>query len=215
MLNRAAAVKAMNLAVASDANFQARFIQEAQSASALSHPNIIQIYEFGEQDGRYYLVMELVSGGSLRSLFMRRSGDPEAILLAEGLDLICQTADALEFAHESGLVHRDIKPDNLLLQRRNHGAHPHGYIVKVTDFGIARLATGGVQTQTGVAIGTPTYMSPEQCQGIELDGRSEIYSLASGGTSRHGPGPIRSEITQRGDLQAHLHHAASSPAGKA
>ncbi|MGA7672090.1 MAG: protein kinase [Nitrolancea sp.] len=177
MLNRAAAIKVMNPAVASDANFQARFIQEAQAASALSHPNIIQIYEFGEQDGRYYLVMELVTGGSLRSLLILRSRDPEALSLAEGLDLICQTTDALEFAHESGWVHRDIKPDNLLLQRRNHGDHPRGYVVKVNDFGIARLATGGVKTQTGVAIGTPTYMSPEQCQGIELDGRSDIYSL--------------------------------------
>lgn len=177
MLNRAAAIKVMNPAVASDANFQARFIQEAKAAAALSHPNIIEIYDFGEAEGRLYLVMELVTGGSLRSVLTRRASDESSFSLTDGLDLICQTADALEFAHENGMVHRDIKPDNLLLQPRNHDRHSHDYVVKVNDFGIARLATGGVRTQTGVAIGTPAYMSPEQCQGIELDGRSDIYSL--------------------------------------
>ena len=177
LLNRSAAIKVMHANLASDSNFQARFIQEAKAAGALSHPNIVQIYDFGEQGGRYYLVMELVSGGSLRGLLQRRAKNTQTRSLADDIDLVRQAADALAYAHLNGMVHRDIKPDNLLLQSDTSGTAGRNYHVKVTDFGLARLASGGVLTATGVTMGTPAYMSPEQCQGIDLDGRSDIYSL--------------------------------------
>ncbi len=177
LLNRPAAIKVMHANLASDATFQARFIQEAKSVAALNHPNIVQIYDFGEQGGRYYLVMELVTGGSVRGLLQRRASSPRARTLNDDVDLIRQAADALAYAHLSGMVHRDIKPDNLLLQSDSTSPGNRNYVVKVTDFGLARLASGGVLTATGVTMGTPAYMSPEQCQGIDLDGRSDIYSL--------------------------------------
>jgi len=177
LLNRQAAIKVMHANLASDATFQARFIQEAKSVAALNHPNIVQIYDFGEQGGRYYLVMELVSGGSVRGLMQQRATSGRGRSLNDDVDLIRQAADALAYAHLSGMVHRDIKPDNLLLQSDSTSPGNRNYTVKVTDFGLARLASGGVLTATGVTMGTPAYMSPEQCQGIDLDGRSDIYSL--------------------------------------
>ena len=137
----------------------------------------MQIYDFGEQGGRYYLIMELVTGGSVRGLLQRRATLPRARTLNDDVDLIRQAADALAYAHLGGMVHRDIKPDNLLLQSDSTSPGNRNYVVKVTDFGLARLASGGVLTATGVTMGTPAYMSPEQCQGIDLDGRSDIYSL--------------------------------------
>ncbi|MGE5333755.1 MAG: protein kinase domain-containing protein [Nitrososphaerota archaeon] len=172
------AVKVMNPGVASDTSFQARFQQEAQAAAALNHQNIVQVFDFGEEKDQFYMVMELVIDGSLRSLLRQRASG-QTWELPLGLDLIRQAAEGLGYAHSKGMVHRDIKPDNLLLQKLSDT--PSGkpqYLLKITDFGLARLAEGGgVRTVSGMVMGTPAYMSPEQCQGGAVDGRSDLYSL--------------------------------------
>ena len=172
------AVKVMNPGVAADPTFQARFLQEAQAAAGLKHPNIVEVFDFGEQDSQFYMVMELVTDGSLRSLLRQRASG-QSWELPLGLDLIRQAAEGLGYAHGKGMVHRDIKPDNLLLQKLSDS--PRGetqYTLKITDFGLARLTEGGgVRTVSGVVMGTPAYMSPEQCQGGAVDGRSDLYSL--------------------------------------
>jgi eukaryotic-like serine/threonine-protein kinase len=177
-LGRPAAVKIMHASLSGDATFRARFLQEAKAAAALEHPNIVQIYDFGEQGDHLYLVMELVSGGSVRGL---SAGEPEAapcVSLPLSLSVALQTAVGLAFAHDRGMVHRDIKPDNLLLQPASNftPAQP-SYVVKIGDFGLARLAGDGVKTSAGLLLGTPAYMSPEQVRGEALDRRSDIYSL--------------------------------------
>ncbi len=183
-LAREAAIKVMFPHIAAQPENHARFIREARSASDLAHPNIVEIYEFGEEEGYLFLVMELIRGGSLRTLIEAQKGG-RAISLLTALSLVRQAADALGYAHTHGssvhgrIVHRDIKPDNLLLHRRE-GDLPEEerYTLKISDFGVARLERGGVQTISGVPIGTPAYMSPEQCKAEKkIDGRSDIYSL--------------------------------------
>lgn len=172
-LNRPAAIKVMRPHLVADEKFRTRFLQEAQAAAALKHPNIVDLYEFGEQSGHLYMVMELVTGGSLRSLLQQQGGQP--LSLALGLDLVRQAAEGLAIAHDKGIVHRDIKPDNLLLNRLNNSEDR--FRVKIADFGIARLVDGDPLTSTGVPIGTVAYMSPEQCRGERVDGHSDLYSL--------------------------------------
>lgn len=182
-LNRPAAIKVLHPNQAADATFQARFLREARAAAALSHPNIVEVFDFGEQDGASYLVMELVPDGSLRTLLKQRAKS-QGWTLGLGIDLVRQAAEGLAYAHTHGMVHRDIKPDNLLLERRDApnttplDEPANSYLLKISDFGLARLLEdGGELTVTGMVMGTPTYMSPEQCQGGELDGRSDLYSL--------------------------------------
>ncbi len=172
------AVKVMNPGVAADPNFQARFQQEAQAAAALNHQNIVGVFDFGEQGGEYYMVMELVTDGSLRALLRQRASG-QTWELPLGLDLIRQAAEGLGYANGKGMVHRDIKPDNLLLVKLSDTpAGKSQYLLKITDFGLARLTEGsGVRTVSGMVMGTPAYMSPEQCQGGAVDGRSDLYSL--------------------------------------
>ncbi|HEX3724500.1 MAG TPA: protein kinase [Nitrolancea sp.] len=177
-LHRAAAFKVLHPQYASDPTFQARFVQEARTIASMIHPNIIEIYDFGQHDDWYYLIMELVGDGSLRTLLQQQTDEQSTLPLWLGLDLVRQAADGLAFAHAKSMVHRDIKPDNLLLTRGavvNDFGDP--YLVKVSDFGLAKLAEGGMQTVQGQTMGTPAYMSPEQCQALALDGRSDIYSL--------------------------------------
>ena len=177
-LNRPAALKVLHEQYAADPTFQARFLQEARAASALRHANIVEIIDFGQADGRFYLVMELITEGSVRVLLQQRAGAGTPLALPLGVDLVRQAADGLAYAHAQGMVHRDMKPDNLLVSRGGTApAGPSGYNVKLTDFGLARLAEGGVATAHGATMGTPAYMSPEQCQALDLDGRSDIYSL--------------------------------------
>ena len=179
-LNRPAAIKVLHANQAEDPTFQARFLREARAAAALSHPNIVEVFDFGEQDGASYLVMELIPDGSLRTL-LRQRATGQGWSLGLGVDLVRQAAEGLAYAHAHGMVHRDIKPDNLLLHRLDspeRGATSERYELKISDFGLARLVDdGGELTVTGMVMGTPTYMSPEQCQGGELDGRSDLYSL--------------------------------------
>ncbi|HSD51124.1 MAG TPA: serine/threonine-protein kinase, partial [Candidatus Methylomirabilis sp.] len=143
-----------------------RFQREARAAGRLAHPNIVTIHDVGEDQGRTFLVMELVEGQALDRILRTRRPLP----LAEVLTIGEQVASALDYAHRHGIIHRDVKPANILLSREGS--------VKVTDFGIARI-TGADTTQAGQTFGTPSYMSPEQVQGLTLDGRSDIFSLGT------------------------------------
>jgi serine/threonine-protein kinase len=165
-LSKAVAVKVLNAQLVANATFVERFLREARAAAQLDHPNVVRILNAGEDGGRHFIVMEMVEGENLRDRLRRegRLGRPEAIRIATGV------AHALAAAHELDLVHRDIKPDNIMLSE--DGA------VKVADFGLARqVAGGGDITGEGFACGTPPYMSPEQISGHAVDGRSDLYSL--------------------------------------
>jgi serine/threonine protein kinase len=177
LLDRPAAIKVMQANFAARPDFRARFLQEAKAAAALRHPNIVEIYDYGDENGMLFLVMELMNDGALSAL-IRRSGG-QLLPLPLVLDLCSQVAEGLAAAHAMQVVHRDIKPANLLL-RRMQGTPPgrEKYTVKINDFGLARLMEGGVETATGAPMGTLAYMSPEQCMGTrQIDGRSDLYSL--------------------------------------
>ncbi len=165
LLDRDVAVKVLAEAFASDPTNVERFRREAQSAAALNHPHIVAVYDWGEEDGTSYIVMEYVAGQTLRDII--QSYAPLAPM--EAARLTAEIADALSFAHAHGVVHRDVKPGNVLVT-------PQGK-VKVTDFGIARAESGEPLTKTGAVLGTATYFSPEQAQGFALDGRSDVYAL--------------------------------------
>jgi serine/threonine-protein kinase len=173
-MGRKSAIKVMTRAMARDPEAIARFNREAANAARIAHPNVCAIYDFGEtDDGLIYLVMEFVEGESLSDLLRREHVLP----LHRALTILKQTADALQAAHDLGIVHRDLKPDNIMLARDRDG----GDVVKVVDFGIAKAMTGEQRqqvTKTGLVVGTPEYMSPEQLSGDVVDGRSDIYSLA-------------------------------------
>ena len=169
MLHREVAVKLLKLEYADDPGFRERFATEARNAASLLHHGIASVFDYGEleQDGhsRPYLVMELVDGQPLSQLL--RKGEPMPPDRAR--DLVCQTADALSVAHAVGMVHRDVKPANILVT-------PDGR-VKITDFGIARAADAVPMTQTGQLIGTPHYLSPEQAEGKQATAASDVYAL--------------------------------------
>src|SRR3954453_5924789 len=167
-LNRAVAIKVLPPELAYDPAIRLRFTREAQTSAQLSHPHIVPIYDVGERDGVAYFVMALVTGGNLASMLARAPRPP----IDDTRRIVREIADALEYAHQRGVVHRDIKPDNVLLDGDTGR-------VMVTDFGIARaIEAGGRLTATGIAVGTPAHMSPEQAMGEgEVDGRSDIYSL--------------------------------------
>jgi beta-lactam-binding protein with PASTA domain len=165
-LNRQIAIKVLHSQFSSDEAFVKRFRREAQAAANLSHPNIVGIYDWGQSAGTYYIVMEIVEGRSLRDV-LKSEG---ALLPRRATEIAAETAAALSVAHQAGLVHRDVKPGNVLLAKDG--------TVKVTDFGIARAWDDSQElTRTGAVIGTATYFSPEQAQGASADARSDVYSL--------------------------------------
>jgi len=174
-MGRRSAIKVMNPSMVHDPDAVARFNREASSASRITHPNVCAIYDFGETpDGLIYLAMEFIEGEPLTDLLQREGALP----VPRATAIFLQTADALQAAHDLGIVHRDLKPDNIMLTSRKTS----GETVKVVDFGIAK-AVGGDQagqkvTKTGLVIGTPEFMSPEQLSGDAVDGRSDLYSLA-------------------------------------
>jgi serine/threonine protein kinase len=172
-MGRMSAIKVMTASLVHDADAVGRFNREAANASKISHPNIAAIYDFGEtSDGLIYLAMEFVEGESLTKLCEALGALPAP----RAAEIARQAASALEAAHERGIVHRDLKPDNIMISRGRDGAD----LVKVVDFGIAKAAEGAGQkvTRTGLVVGTPEYMSPEQLTGDTLDGRSDLYALA-------------------------------------
>ncbi|HEY0081392.1 MAG TPA: serine/threonine-protein kinase, partial [Pyrinomonadaceae bacterium] len=167
------AVKILHAELVKDAQSAERFRREAQAAARLKHPNVVTVYDFGiTDDGLVYLVMELIEGESLRHIIKQNGALP----LATAAEITRQICGALDEAHEAQIVHRDMKPDNVIVRQT-----PHGLRVKVLDFGIAKLRdaalTANNLTQTGTVLGTPFYMSPEQCMGEEVDHRADIYSV--------------------------------------
>nr|MDQ6906409.1 protein kinase [Chloroflexota bacterium] len=179
LLGRAVAIKVPHRQYSAEPNFNERFAQEAKAVAGLSHPNIVNIFDFGKRDdGLLYLVMELITSGSIRRLLQLWGSNPEQRSLDVGIELMCQAASALSYAHQHRIIHRDIKPDNMLLRaQETNGATERGDTLKLTDFGLARLAQDAFTTASGQLLGTPTYMSPEQFQGSDPDERSDIYSF--------------------------------------
>src|SRR5918998_305198 len=166
ILDRDVALKVMSTRYASDEEFVERFKREAQSAAALSHPNIVSIFDRGvSEDGTYYIAMEYLPGGTLKDRIMRKGALPARTAAAVAL----QIAEALCVAHERGVIHRDIKPHNILITESGD--------VKVTDFGIARAASSSTMTRTGSILGTAHYISPEQAMGEHVGPASDLYSL--------------------------------------
>jgi len=178
-LDRVVALKILPPGVGQDASFAERFVREAKALARLNHPGIVTLYEFGQTDGLFYFLMEFVDGVTLRHLLNEGRVSPR-----EALAIVPQICDALQFAHDQGIVHRDIKPENILLDRRGR--------VKVADFGLAKLVEGGNEpapgevtasvsptlTESGKILGTPNYMAPEQAaHPLEVDHRADIYSL--------------------------------------
>src|SRR5881396_1363161 len=164
-LEREVAIKVLPFSLAFDKEFVERFQREARTSAKLEHPGIIPIYRVGKSGRVIYFVMKFLRGKPLSAILAGRGAMPPA----EIRQVLVQVARALAYAHKSGIVHRDIKPDNIMFDE-------HGQAV-VTDFGIAKAATGGKLTGTGMSIGTPHYMRPEQAKAQALDGRSDIYSL--------------------------------------
>ena len=166
LLDRRVALKVLFPELSVDQAFVERFRREAQAAANLSHPNIVSVYDWGEEEDTYFIVMEYVDGRPLSAII--RSQGP--LLADRAASIGADVAAALAFAHRNGVIHRDVKPGNVLLDVNDH--------VKVTDFGIARAAnTQENLTQTGAVMGTATYFSPEQAQGYGVDPRSDVYSL--------------------------------------
>jgi eukaryotic-like serine/threonine-protein kinase len=169
-INREVAIKAISLAEEFDPDdvqqARTRFFREAETAGRLSHPHIVTIYDAGEDRGVAYIAMELLRGKHLVDYTDSSRMLPSAI----AVEIVARLADALHYAHQNQVVHRDIKPANLMFD-------PPSGELKITDFGIARLTDSG-RTRTGVVLGTPSFMSPEQLQGRDITGRSDLFSLA-------------------------------------
>lgn len=163
-LDRYVAIKVLATHMANDPNFAARFRREAQAIARLNHPNILPVYDFGQEGELIYIAMRYVEGGTLKEML----GEP--LPLDRVVEIITQVGGALHYAHQLGIVHRDVKPSNVLMDK--------GEWALLHDFGLAKIMETSVQlTVTGVGMGTPTYMSPEQGQGEKVDARSDIYSL--------------------------------------
>ena len=197
-LHRHVALKVMRADFVGSSDHEQRFLQEARAVASLIHPNIVQVYDVGKFESIHYIAQEYVPGSNLFSYIQRRGALP----LAEALSILSQTTAALQKAASIGLVHRDIKPDNLLLT-------PDGE-VKVADFGLARARGQSLNlTAVGVTLGSPLYMSPEQIQGLSVDSRSDLYSL--GATAYHmlsGRPPFSGETA----LALAMQHLQTEPA---
>jgi len=166
LLNRFVALKTISEGLAADPQFKERFIREAQSAAGLNHPNIITVYEFGEEAGLTYMAMEFLEGVDLREAIRARTLGH----IGRKLEVMEQLCEGVGFAHSRGVIHRDLKPGNIHIQPSGH--------VKVLDFGLARLGASDM-TKTGTVMGTPHYMSPEQLKGQRADARSDVFSLGA------------------------------------
>ncbi|MEK6324033.1 MAG: serine/threonine-protein kinase, partial [Acidobacteriota bacterium] len=176
-LDRKVAIKFLPPESMADEQAKKRLLREAQAAATLDHPNVCAIHEVGEEDGRSFIVMQYVEGETLGNLIQHKP-----LELRESLDIAVQVADALTEAHSQGIIHRDIKPQNIMITARGQ--------VKVMDFGLAKVVaergrfesdaeTQSLLTEPGMIVGTVPYMSPEQVRGEALDARSDIFSLGS------------------------------------
>lgn len=167
LIDRVVAIKTINLGLAQEEKeeYEGRFYQEAKAAGRLSHPNIVTIYDVGKSGDVAYIAMEFLQGREIRDVL----DEGQLLSVRQTLDIVSQVALGLAYAHEHGIVHRDVKPSNIMMIRDGH--------VKITDFGIARMESAAVRTQTGMVLGSPKYMSPEQVMGKLIDQRSDIFSL--------------------------------------
>src|SRR5437660_1328640 len=170
-LDREVAVKVLPPWYAADRSFVERFNLEARLVARLSHPNIVTVHDASEQYGHLYIVMQLVDGGTLKLRLDQLQREGKAMDVGEVVAIFTQLADALTYAHSQGVIHRDIKPVNVLMDRSGRPI--------LSDFGIAKVlaSTKTSLTNPGAGVGTPEYMSPEQCQGGAVDGRADIYAL--------------------------------------
>ena len=172
-LNRRVAIKVISTSGLDEpglhADYSARFIHEAQAVARLNHPHIVTVYDFGEEDGAAYLVMELIDGDELAAYFDDTLGFELEFTIDDAVRMTCELLEALGYAHQQGIIHRDIKPANVMV-----GA---GLKVKLTDFGVARMADVNADHETGTLVGTPSYMSPEQIGGQAASARSDIFAV--------------------------------------
>jgi serine/threonine-protein kinase len=167
LLDRQVAIKTVSMSLDPQemAEYEGRFYQEAKAAGSLNHPNIVTIYDVGKSGHLAYMAMEFLQGEELRSLLA--TGQP--LPVERAVEIAAQVAEGLAYAHQNGVVHRDVKPANVMLSTTGR--------VKITDFGIARMRSAEVRTQTGIVLGSPRYMSPEQVAGKRAEPRSDIFSL--------------------------------------
>jgi len=167
LIDRVVAIKTINLGLAMDEKeeYEGRFYQEAKAAGRLNHPNIVTIYDVGKSGDVAYIAMEFLEGRELRDILKEGALLP----VEQVLSIVAQVALGLSYAHDHDIIHRDVKPSNIMVISDGH--------VKITDFGIARMASSTVRTQTGMVLGSPKYMSPEQVMGKALDQRSDVFSL--------------------------------------
>ncbi|MDN5344974.1 MAG: eukaryotic-like serine/threonine-protein kinase [Clostridia bacterium] len=185
LLHRNVTIKILREQYASDKDFLTRFQREAQAVASLSHPNVVSIYDVGQEEGLHYLIMEYVEGRSLKDLIAERAPLPPL----EAIDIALQICDALEHAHENGVIHRDIKPHNILITRNGR--------VKVTDFGIAQAVNEATMSYSGTMVGSVHYLAPEQARGGVTGAPADIYSfgivlyeMLTGGLPFHGDTPV-------------------------
>lgn len=163
-LDRYVAIKVLPAYYAHEPGFAERFTREAKAVAKLTHPHVLPIYDFGQEGSLSYIVMQCVDAGTLKDML----GQPISLITAA--DVLEQIADAMDYAHDQGIIHRDVKPSNVLMDR--------GRWVLLSDFGLAKMVEGSIQlTGSGVGVGTPAYMAPEQGQGLKVDRRADIYSL--------------------------------------
>lgn len=179
VLNRSVALKLMHSQFARQQQFRQRFTQEAQAIAALDHPNIIKVFAFHAAADEMYLVMEFIGTGSLRAYLRQQQADNKRLEVLEALRLTRQVASALHYAHSQHMIHRDVKPDNVLLKLSTlPGTGEESFVALLTDFGLVKLAENAqYQTQGNVPMGTLAYMSPEQIRGSDVDARTDIYAL--------------------------------------
>jgi serine/threonine protein kinase len=174
-LQRDVAVKVMHPQFARRPDFRQRFLQEARTAARLDHPGVVKVHDFGQARGHLYIVMEFLAGDNLRQMLQTLKASGQWIVLPEAIELLRQVCLAIDYVHHEGVLHRDIKPDNIMLKPAEGERLPYRPVL--TDLGLAKLAEGGMLTQEGTSMGTPAYMSPEQALGEETDARSDVYSL--------------------------------------
>jgi serine/threonine-protein kinase len=202
VLEREVAIKVLHRQLAGDSGFVERFRREARAAANLSHPNIVGVHDWGAVDGVYYMVMEFVRGQSARDIL-----NAEGVLApAQVADVLMQTLSALDHAHRQGIVHRDVKPENIMITRDG--------IVKVTDFGLARAYADAQITEAGMVTGTVQYLAPEQLQGEPADPRTDLYALGIVGFELlTGSLPFTAE-TPMGIAYKHIHERVPAPSSR-
>jgi serine/threonine-protein kinase len=165
VLDRNVALKQLAFRLAEDDEYAVRFRQEAKALARLTHPNVVQVFDLIEDGGKLWMVLEFVSGGDLAS-YLKKSG---RLSIDSAVSLVLAVAEGLAYAHGQGIVHRDLKPANILLT--------DDLIPKISDFGIAKLTQSSGLTEVGAVLGSPPYMSPEQCSGGAVDARADVYAL--------------------------------------